>query len=102
MAKKITELGAATTAAQTDLLAMVDMSGTPVTKKITLALIRALNILSGGTSIGVRPKLNFIAGSDTTVAVSDNPGQDRVDVTISTTLGPNSQAHKLYLFANFN
>lgn len=37
--------------------------------------------LQAGTSIGVRPKLNFVSGA----TVVDNPGQNRLDITISTT-----------------
>lgn len=40
-----------------------------------------------GTVAGVRPEINFVAGPNTTVTGADNPGANRVDVTVSSTGG---------------
>lgn len=99
MVKKVSELPAATDVDQTDLTVVVQGG---VTKKATSSLVRKLQILFGGSLQGTRPKLNFIQGTDTTVLVQDDAANDRVNVTISTTLGPNSPAHKLYMWDNFS
>ena len=41
----------------------------------------------GNTPIGVRPEVNFVAGANVTIGGADNPGADRVDVTINATGG---------------
>lgn len=49
-------------------------------------------VLKGGTSVGTRQAINFIQGSNATLTLADNPGQNRVDVTItgpSPSLGAN-------------
>jgi hypothetical protein len=40
---------------------------------------------SGGTSIGSRQQLNFIPGAGVTLTGADNPGDNRVDLTVNTT-----------------
>jgi hypothetical protein len=40
---------------------------------------------SGGTSIGTRQQLNFIPGAGVTLTGADNPGNNRVDLTVNTT-----------------
>ena len=40
---------------------------------------------SGGTSIGSRQQLNFIPGAGVTLTGADNPGSNRVDLTVNTT-----------------
>jgi hypothetical protein len=40
---------------------------------------------SGGTSIGTRQQLNFIPGAGVTLTGADNPGGNRVDLTVNTT-----------------
>jgi hypothetical protein len=40
---------------------------------------------SGGTSIGTRQQLNFIPGAGVTLTGADNPGSNRVDLTVNTT-----------------
>ena len=40
---------------------------------------------SGGTSIGSRQQLNFIPGAGVTLTGADNPGGNRVDLTVNTT-----------------
>ncbi len=42
-----------------------------------------VQIANSGTLIGTRPKINFIATSSTTIDVTDNGAQDRVDVQIA-------------------
>jgi hypothetical protein len=46
----------------------------------TTQLIRAS---LAGTLAGTRPQLNFIAGAGQTINVADNPGVNRIDITIS-------------------
>jgi hypothetical protein len=36
-----------------------------------------------GTRIGVAPTINLIAGAGVTITVADNPGNGRIDITIS-------------------
>lgn len=40
---------------------------------------------SGGTAIGTRQQLNFIPGAGVTLIGADNPGGNRVDLTVNTT-----------------
>jgi hypothetical protein len=40
---------------------------------------------SGGTAIGTRQQLNFIPGAGVTLTGADNPGSNRVDLTVNTT-----------------
>jgi hypothetical protein len=40
---------------------------------------------SGGTAIGTRQQLNFIPGAGVTLTGADNPGNNRVDLTVNTT-----------------
>ena len=49
-----------------------------------------INVLSGGTSIGTRKAINFISGSNTTITVVDDGGNDRVNVTVDTSGGGGS------------
>jgi len=46
-----------------------------------------LQAAANGTVAGVRPEINLIAGTNTTITAADNPGQNRVDVTINATGG---------------
>jgi len=46
-----------------------------------------ITIQDGGTSIGARPKLNFIEGTNVTLDIVDDPVNDRVNVTINSTAG---------------
>lgn len=97
--KKISALTAATAAAETDYLAGVDATA-GVTKRFLVSLLRKVRVMTGSTTYGPRAAIRFIAGADTTVNVTDDAVNDRVDVTVSTTLGPGSPAHKLYLWQN--
>jgi hypothetical protein len=42
-------------------------------------------VADGGVDVAARPKINFVDGSNVTVTVADNPGSERVDVTIAST-----------------
>jgi hypothetical protein len=42
-----------------------------------------LGVLAGGTLIGTRNSVNFIAGTDIQIDIADNPGSGRVDITIT-------------------
>jgi hypothetical protein len=42
----------------------------------------------GGTLTGTRQEINFIEGSNVTITTTDNPGSNRVDVTIASSGGP--------------
>jgi hypothetical protein len=42
---------------------------------------------NGGTIYGGRGNFNFIPGANVTVTVADNPGSDRIDVTLASTGG---------------
>ena len=42
-----------------------------------------VSVALAGTEAGVRSQVNFIQGSGTTLTVADNPGNNRVDVTIT-------------------
>ena len=44
---------------------------------------RKFRLYHNGTQIAVRDQVNLIDGSGVTLTVSDNPGSDRVDVTIA-------------------
>ncbi len=41
-----------------------------------------------GSTAGTRPIFNFIAGAGVTITVVDNPGNSRVDITISASISP--------------
>jgi hypothetical protein len=60
----------------------VDMRWEPTT-------IAASNLVfsKAGITVGTRPQLNLIEGSNVTLTVADNPGDNRVDVTIAATGG---------------
>lgn len=49
--------------------------------------ITGVQVAVGGTVKGVHPEINFVAGTNVTIAGTDNPSSDRVDVTISATGG---------------
>lgn len=46
-----------------------------------------VEILDAGVSQGIRPAINLVEGSNISLIIADNPGQNRVDVTISSTGG---------------
>lgn len=65
--KKITELTAQTTAADTDVMPIVDLSGTATTKKITVANLKTgLAPLSNPTFTGTPAAPTAPAGTNTT------------------------------------
>lgn len=65
--KKITELTAQTTAADTDVMPIVDLSGTATTKKITVANLKTgLAPLASPTFTGTPAAPTASAGTNTT------------------------------------
>ena len=42
---------------------------------------------NGGTALGTRKRINFVEGTNVTIAVSDNPTNDCVDVSVTSTGG---------------
>lgn len=65
--KKITELTAQTTAADTDVMPIVDLSGTATTKKITVANLKTgLAPLASPTFTGTPAAPTAAAGTNTT------------------------------------
>jgi phage-related tail fiber protein len=44
-------------------------------------------ISNGGSTIGTRSQINFVQGSGATLTIADNPGSNRVDVTIASSGG---------------
>ena len=46
-----------------------------------------IEVSVGGSLIGTRPDINLIAGTNMTVSGADNPGANRVDVTLSSSGG---------------
>lgn len=99
MAKAISQLDAATSMADADLVPGVQ-GGT--TKKFTAAMVRIINFLAAGVQIGQRQGINFIAGSSTSISVVDDSGNSRVNVTIGSTATPNNDpATKVFKYRNF-
>lgn len=46
-----------------------------------------IDISKAGSLVGTRPKVNLIEGSGVTLTAADNPGADRVDVTVAASGG---------------
>ena len=42
---------------------------------------------NSGVNVGSRPRLNFIEGSNVTLAVADDPGDDEIDITVAASGG---------------
>lgn len=55
--------------------------------------ITGVLVAVGGTGKGTRPTVNLLAGSNVTISGADNPGNNRVDVTIAATGGSASPAY---------
>jgi hypothetical protein len=49
--------------------------------------ITGVQVAANGTVTGERPEINLIAGANTTISAADNPGANRVDVTIASSGG---------------
>lgn len=98
--KKISALDLATTAEETDYVSGVDASA-GTTARFLMSLIRKARVIVGSTTYGPRSAIKFIAGASATINVTDDSVNDRIDVTIDTTLGPSSVAHKHYLWKTF-
>lgn len=97
--KKISELSLVTPETG-DYVPGVDAS-TGLTKRFLISTFAKITAMLGTTSYGPRASLRFIPGATTTINIADDAVNDRVDVTIDTTLGPSSVAHKHYLWSNF-
>ncbi|MEM2567687.1 MAG: hypothetical protein QXH20_04350 [Candidatus Bathyarchaeia archaeon] len=54
-----------------------------------------INVQKVGTTIGTRPTVNFIEGSNVTITVADNTANNRVDVTIAAAGAGGSSEHSL-------
>ncbi len=64
------------------------LTGTPPTPSVQYVLAPgAVQVERAGTAVGTRPTINLIQGSGMTVTVADNPGANRVDVTLVSTGG---------------
>lgn len=63
-----------------------------MTSKRHLIAGEVLCVARGGATAGVRRTLNLIEGANIALAVSDNPAQDRIDVTVSATSGALTEA----------
>lgn len=65
--------------------------GTNTTQVATCAFVRAENsrvaVKKAGTTIGTRRAVNFIEGSNVTITVADDSGNEEVDVTIASSGG---------------
>lgn len=53
----------------------------------TLSPVPLVTIKKAGTAIGTRAAVNLIEGANTTLTVVDNPGANRVDVTVTASGG---------------
>ena len=65
-------------------------SGDPQFVNLSMATgmsVQKLSFAKNGTDIADRPKLNLIEGSNVTLTVTDNPTDNRVDVTVASTGG---------------
>lgn len=49
--------------------------------------ITGVQVAQSGTVVGVRPEVNLVPGSNISLTVTDNPGSNRVDVTVTSTAG---------------
>lgn len=47
--------------------------------------VQQVTVARAGTVVATRPKINLISGSNVTLTVADNPGANRVDVTVTAT-----------------
>lgn len=52
-----------------------------------IAAVAKVEVAKAGTLQGTRKRINLIEGSNVTLTVADNPGSDRVDVTIAASGG---------------
>ena len=93
----VTITGASTIAGYTPTTRQITTShgisgGGSLAADLALAVVdnsttQKIRVLLNTTLGGVRQSLNFIAGSNVTLTVADNPGNDWVDVTIQSTGG---------------
>jgi hypothetical protein len=83
--KKITELTALTTAASDDVLAIVDVSGTAETKKITVANLTGGSLLTATTVVNNAAVLTM-KYDDTPITLVAAPGAGKIIVPINFTI----------------
>lgn len=96
MAKAISQLTVATAIADADQL-VITQSGT--SKSITSILLRVIKFMSAGVLVGTRPSLNLIQGLNTSITVTDNSADNRIDVTIGSSAVPaDDAAIKIYKY----
>lgn len=58
-------------------------------------VVERLRIASGGTLQGTRPEINFIQGSNITLTVADDSGNNRVNVTVAASVAAGSRWDQL-------
>lgn len=63
-----------------------------------LADAQKSEVLLNGASIGTRPKINLIEGTDIDLTVADNVGQNRVDVTVNSTASTSGPGAPLEIY----
>jgi len=63
------------------------VSGNPIIAVTPDSVKEQILVSLGGTSVATRSQLNFIQGTNATLTVADNPGSNRVDVTVAATGG---------------
>lgn len=61
------------------------VSGNPIIGVTADSVKEQILVSLGGSNVATRSQLNFIQGTSTTLTVADNPGSNRVDVTIAST-----------------
>jgi len=70
----------------TGIIASYNDAGNTITLSVSGDTTTQKSIYSsGGTNIGTRQQLNFIPGAGVTLTGADNPGSNRVDLTVNTT-----------------
>ena len=50
---------------------------------MTYLLTSPVEVSKGGSSVGIRPEINFIEGTNVTLTIADNAGTNAVDTTIA-------------------
>ena len=62
-------------------------AGNPTFNVVTDSCRQRVNVLLNGVQESQKSQLNFIPGANIGIVISDNPGQNRTDITISSTPG---------------
>jgi hypothetical protein len=92
VAAAINDVALATNAVTTIKIADANVTEAKLSSAVQTKLNRpdTLVIAKAGTTVGTRPKLNFIEGTNVSITTTDNVGSDQVDVSISATAGGGS------------